>query len=607
MQYIFKALFIVTIPFLTITCSQDEDYEGPEISLNKNELFLEIGKSERLIASFNPIDAPNRAHTWSSNNTQIATVDETGNVRGIEVGKAIIAAKALDGGKIATCNVTIVDKIIPVTSISVEQKELEIVEGETQKLSVTINPSNASNKNVKWKSKDETIATVDDEGNVHALSIGETEITATTVDGEKTSSCKISVIAKGIKFTLSEVDYVTSNSAIITGTIIAAGVEISERGLCFATTQNPTIEHSKTIVNGESVYSVLKDLTPETTFYVRLYAIVDGVVKYSNQILFETLTAVKLMAPTFKDIMSHSAVIVGSINSNGSDLTESGIVYSTHPLSTVNDNKICISDENIEYTLFELESNTTYYVRLYSIIGDKVYYGEEAILETNEELVTHFEATDVYEDRLVLKSKVPKGYTTVHVCYGTKSNPTVTDNISKATIQNGNLQLVLTGLSSNKTYYLRSYYKQGNQFIYSDDEVELNTIGKKNIWSSNHSSTICRIGSDYSNNLSFETKISINTILDGEFYFKAKKDNLYISKHPTLTRLNKVKEIYFAGNTELIFQITSSDYFLGGSRTYNPVDYEILHIPTGVSYYIKIPSQEQTYDLTKIPYQGYDK
>lgn len=476
----FVKFFIIGISFLTLSCSKEESAEAPlEITLNKNELFLEIGKSERLIAAFEPFDAPNLAHTWNSSNPQIASVDETGNVTGVGVGEAMISAKALVGGKTATCKVTVTEKIVPVTGITLDVKELEIIEGETKQIVATVMPSNATNKSINWKSENNEIALVDNDGNVNAISAGQTKITATTVDGEYIVSCQISVIAKGVKFSLPEVENITSNTVVVKGTITANGVEISEMGICYSTTQNPTIEHTKIESKNENVHLEIKSLQSKTKYYVRLYAIVDGTVKYSDQTVFDTLTDVDFTSPTFINITSSSVNVVGTINSNGSALSESGIVYSTHSLPTIADNKVSISDENIDYTLYELQAGTTYYVRLYAMIGDVVFYSSENLFETLDELRTNFEAMEIGENMLRLVSNALDGYEKVNICYGTNPNPKVTDNVKVAELNSeGKLEVVLTDLSNSGStvYYVRSYEKVGSTFKYNDDEISAMTI-----------------------------------------------------------------------------------------------------------------------------------
>ncbi len=607
-----RALCLSMIVVFVAGCGDDTESDGVKISLNKEKLFLAIGQSERLIASFDPVDALNVAHTWSTGDAQIATVDETGNVTAVNTGNAVIIARALDGGNTAKCNVTVVDKIVSVTGITLDKTECELAIGGKISLHASITPENATNDNVLWTSEDNTIATVDSKGNICGVKQGETIITATTIDGEKKAICKIFVIAKGVKFSQPTLESITSNTVLVKGNINPAGVEITEMGLCYSTTQSPTIEHQKIQLLENNIEYTIKDLTSSTAYYIRFYAIVDGNVKYGSQTTFETSPAVNLSIPIFSEIYSHSATITGTINSNGSVLTETGIVYSKNSMPTITDDKVILSVENIKYTLFNLDTNTTYYVRFYVIIGDKIYYGEQGELQTNEELKTNFSAIRVYEDQLVITSKAPKGYTKVDICYGTNPNPTVVDNIKTATLNSsGDLIATLTGLNKNTTYYLRSYYKEGSKFIYGDDEVELNTIGEKNIWiSGGITNSIYRIGSDYSRSLSFENSFYLKTVLDGEFYWET-DSKCYLSKTSPLTSGNKVNKLYFSGNIYIIYQVVYTPTGLAnpGRFTFYSNDREITHIPTGVKYYVKIPSKDRTYenDYKTIPITGYDK
>lgn len=480
MKETYKLIYLIPslLCFLIVGCSDDSADGGVDISLNKENLVLEKGKGERLIASFNPVDAKNQGHVWSSGNPQVATVDETGYVTAVAVGEAVIAAKALDGDDIATCNVTVVDKIIPVSSVSLSKSECEITVGESVALSAIVNPSNATNKNVTWESSNNSVVMVNEEGVITACAIGEATITVKTDDAGKTAVCNVSVVAKGIKFTQPTLENVTSNSVYISGVITPLGVETTEMGVCYATTQNPTTDDYKVAFNNGNISHIIKGLTPETTYYIRFYAIADGTVRYGDQTIFETLTAVEIPAPEFSNVTSNSAVISGVIKANGSVLKETGIVYSQSSSPTVDDNKILISNEDISYTLFGLDADTTYYVRLYAMVDEKVYYGAEAELLTNEEIITNFEVSDYYYDRLILKSKAPRGYDKINICYGTNPNPTITDNIASANLNSdGLLELDLSSLGSNTTYYVRAYSITGTKVEYHDNEVAVTTMG----------------------------------------------------------------------------------------------------------------------------------
>ena len=92
-------------------------------------------------------------------------------------------------------------KTIPVTSVSLDNDRLDLIEGETAQLTATVLPENATNKNVTWSSSDESIATVDQNGNITAKSAGNTTVTVTTEDGSKIDTCEVTVTENTIPVT----------------------------------------------------------------------------------------------------------------------------------------------------------------------------------------------------------------------------------------------------------------------------------------------------------------------------------------------------------------------------------------------------------------------
>lgn len=469
---------------LTLTsCPDDPEFEGPEfeMSLNKTTLALEVGKSETLVVSYNPSDTPNQGHTWGSSKPEIATVDETGKVTAKAIGECTITARSLTGNVSTTCKVQVVDKIIRVTSVSLNKTSATLAIGEKLTLEATILPSNATNKGVKWSSSSNEIAKVDSKGEVTAVAEGEATITVTTDDNSKKATCKLNIVPAGVKFSEPTIENITSNSAYITGTVEPIGVKVTEMGICCSTKSTPTVETGKIMLSttGGNIAVTIEKLNPETTYYLRFYAIVDGIVKYGNQTVFETLPAVTISAPTFTDVMAHSATVKGTISANGSTLTETGIVYSKTSMPTVADTKVVVSSENISYSLMELEASTTYYVRIYAIIGDKTYYGEQAELVTIDELKTHFEPYEFLlklggNCDISLSSMAPKGYKTINVCYGTNPEPKITNNAKTLTVESdGKIYLKMNSLDCNRTYYIRSYSKIGSKIEYSKDIVAI--------------------------------------------------------------------------------------------------------------------------------------
>lgn len=189
------------------TPSQKEDEDKGDttvhvssVSLNKSSTSIVEDSSETLSCTVLPENASNKAVTWSTSNSDVASV-ANGVVRGVSAGTATITVASVDGNKTATCAVTVTEKQAPevhVTSVSLNKGQLSLEEMQSETLTYTIYPSNATNKNVEWSTSDATVATVV-EGTVYAVNPGTATISVTTVDGNKTSSCDVTVSEKAIE------------------------------------------------------------------------------------------------------------------------------------------------------------------------------------------------------------------------------------------------------------------------------------------------------------------------------------------------------------------------------------------------------------------------
>ena len=83
--------------------------------------------------------------------------------------------------------------VIPVTSVSLNKTELTLEKGKSETLTATVSPSNATDKAVSWQSSNTAVATVDQDGKVTAVNLGNATITVTTKDGSKTATCSVTV------------------------------------------------------------------------------------------------------------------------------------------------------------------------------------------------------------------------------------------------------------------------------------------------------------------------------------------------------------------------------------------------------------------------------
>ena len=192
------------------SCSKDEE-PVPEptppvvsvtgVTLNKTSTSIQVGGTETLTATVSPKDAANKKVTWKSSNAAIASVDANGKVTGVKAGEATITVTTEDGGKTATCKVTVSDKEIKVTGVKLNKSETSLLVGGNETLTATVLPEDATNQNVTWKSDKPEIATVDANGKVTGVKAGEATITVTTEDGSKTATCKVTVKAATIAVT----------------------------------------------------------------------------------------------------------------------------------------------------------------------------------------------------------------------------------------------------------------------------------------------------------------------------------------------------------------------------------------------------------------------
>ncbi len=164
------------------------------VALDKEALSLMCGETATLVATVAPGNATDKSVEWSSSNPAVATVDQNGLVTAVAVGEAVITVKTVDGGKTATCAVTVTELVVPVTGVNIEPIEATVIVGNKVTLTATVMPDNATDKTVTWTSSDASVASVDKNGVVTANAVGTATITVKTVDGDFSAECKITVI-----------------------------------------------------------------------------------------------------------------------------------------------------------------------------------------------------------------------------------------------------------------------------------------------------------------------------------------------------------------------------------------------------------------------------
>lgn len=148
-----------------------------------------LNQTRQLQVKITPSDTTNKNVQWTSSNNSVATVDSNGVVTSKNSGSTIITATTHNELKTEF----FIEVETPVTNITLNSNEINLNTGGTFKLDATVNPSNASNKNIKWISANESIATVDQSGNVAADVAGTTYISAVSADGKVVATCTVNV------------------------------------------------------------------------------------------------------------------------------------------------------------------------------------------------------------------------------------------------------------------------------------------------------------------------------------------------------------------------------------------------------------------------------
>lgn len=257
----------------------------------------------------------------------------------------------------------------------------------------------------------------------------------------------------------------------------------TEKGFVYNTTGEPTIEKDTKVTvsgNGFGDYSYsCAGLSPQSTYYVRAYAIQNEAVIYGTTINFSTnedATEVKTSGAT--SITATSATLNGSVTKAGiPQFTERGFCYSsTNSAPAITDTKIPVDGNNTgnySKTINGLSYNTTYYYRAYAMQNGTPVYGGVVSFTTEfiETKVTTSAATNVTPSSATLNGSVSeKGspeYTEKGFCYSTSSNPTI--NSTKIVVSGtgeGNYSTSISSLSYNTTYYYRAYAVQDGQPVY---------------------------------------------------------------------------------------------------------------------------------------------
>ena len=269
-----------------------------------------------------------------------------------------------------------------------------------------------------------------------------------------------------------EATNVEYHTATITADVISdGGADVTERGICYSTAENPTTESTKIISGkGTGSYTInLSNLQDSTTYYVRAYAINKKGIAYGEQKSFMTkgymLPTITTANPT--NVEYTSATVGGNISSDGgASVTECGICYSTTENPAIESNKI-VSGKGIgSYTinLTDLQDSTTYYVRAYAVNKKGTSYGEQVSFMTKGYMlptITISAPINVEYTSATISGNVSNDggaeVTERGICYSTTKNPTAEHKKVVSGKGLGEFSIKFDNLSDSTTYYVRAY------------------------------------------------------------------------------------------------------------------------------------------------------
>ena len=275
---------------------------------------------------------------------------------------------------------------------------------------------------------------------------------------------------------------VTAVSAVAGGMVmLPEGSHVFLRGVCWGTGPNPDIDgnHTTDATGIGSFTTTLDGLNPNTSYYVRAYAVSDYGLAYGNVTSFTTLGGIpEVNTAAVTNVSGNGATCGGTVtDSGGLEVTARGVCWSTSHNPTLSDSHTADGTGigSFVSNITGLSTNTTYYVRAYATTTQATSYGEELTFTTMNGIpaVSTAEVTDITATTATCGGTVTTDggltITACGVCWGMSTNPTIADAHSTDGTGTGSFVSTLTGLTPNTTYYVRAYATNSHVTMYGNE------------------------------------------------------------------------------------------------------------------------------------------
>ncbi len=487
-----KRILLLVLCLALFACTE-EPKPGKIVSIELTEENLtiivgEFGNTIAYVEMDNPANC-NSTVEWLSSNESIAVAHANGDeclIEGISPGEAIITANTPEGLS-ATCKVTVVAKVIPVTGISLSRSRLEILENRTETLTAFLKPSDATNTKVTWSSTDEGVATVND-GTVRGIKPGRAKIKAETEDGGFVAECDVTITkdyqsqSKG-PVTL-KLGNVTASTVTFFGTLDVdqlGDYDMDDGGVGFIyTTTDKTLNVSNakkvkiTTVGSNNEFSFTYTGLPyDTRYHYTVFLYKNGICQYGSTQYFKT-EDVNINVDGVTTGTS-SAIFKGTTSLLWGDRSaiNVGIQYSKYDsFSSATTINLSDSTETFEYKREGLAYATKYYYRTYIKQNSSYEYGNA------QEFTTQPISVSIGVDNLTQTTVTFNGNIdlaggsgiSVGVRYWPVSGgDTIRKSVSDID-ENGNYSITVKDLKHGTQYRYSYYTYQNGSYIYGDTQ-----------------------------------------------------------------------------------------------------------------------------------------